>query len=118
MPDAGPQEMEWFNDLQRLSASQENAARFMEEFSRVDVRPLLAGIEVPTIVFHAQHDGAVPFDEGRLLAASIPGARFVSLPGRNHLMLEHEPAWEMFLRELGDFLGWSEPGEASTDSAD
>ena len=38
IPDAGPAEMEWFNDLQRVSASPENAARLMEEFSRVDVR--------------------------------------------------------------------------------
>src|SRR5262245_4869184 len=118
IPDAGPQEMEWFNDLQRLSTSPENAARFMDEFSRVDVRPLLADVKVPTIVFHAQDDGAIPFDEGRLLAASIPGARFVSLPGRNHLMLEHEPAWEMFLNELRDFLGWSEPSDRSADSSD
>jgi pimeloyl-ACP methyl ester carboxylesterase len=72
----------------------------------VDVRPLLAHVKAPTIVFHAQHDGVVPFDEGRRLAAAIPGSRFVPLPGRNHLLLEHEPAWGMFLRELGAFLGW------------
>jgi len=107
IPDAGPEEMEWFNDLQRISASPENAARFMDEFSRIDVRPLLSDIRVPTLVLHSSHDGAVPFDEGRRLAAGIRGARFVSLPSRNHLLLEHEPAWEIFLRELGEFLGWA-----------
>jgi pimeloyl-ACP methyl ester carboxylesterase/DNA-binding winged helix-turn-helix (wHTH) protein len=106
IPDAGPEQMEWFNDLQRISASPENAARLMEEFACVDVRPLMAGITVPTLVFHCQDDGAVPFEEGKLLAASIPGAKFVSLPSRNHLVLEHEPAWKIFLRELGEFLGW------------
>jgi pimeloyl-ACP methyl ester carboxylesterase len=106
IPDAGPSEMEWFDHLQRFSASPENAARFMEEFSRLDVRPLLADINVPTIVFHCQDDRAVPFNEGRLLAAGIRGAKFVPLPGRNHLMLEDEPAWRIFLRELGEFLGW------------
>jgi pimeloyl-ACP methyl ester carboxylesterase/DNA-binding winged helix-turn-helix (wHTH) protein len=110
IPDAGAEEMEWFNDLQRISASPENAARFMEEFSRIDVRSLLPRINVPTIVFHCQEDGAVPFDEGRLLAASIPGAKFVPLPSRNHLLLEHEPAWTIFLRELGGFLGWRQDG--------
>lgn len=79
----------------------------MDAFSRLDVRPLLGTITVPTIVFHSRADGAVPFDEGRRLAASIPGSRFVPLPSRNHLVLEHEPAWGVFLRELGEFLGWS-----------
>jgi pimeloyl-ACP methyl ester carboxylesterase/DNA-binding winged helix-turn-helix (wHTH) protein len=106
IPDAGATEMEWFNDLQRISASPENAARFMEEFSRVDVRPVLADIKVPTLVFHCQDDGAVPFNEGRLLAAGIRGAKFVPLPSRNHLVLEHEAAWTIFLREMGEFLGW------------
>lgn len=106
IPDAGPEEMTWFSDLQRVSTSPENAARLMEAFSVLDVRPLLAEIRVPTIVFHAQHDTAVPFDEGRALAAGIPGSRFVPLPSRNHLLLEHEPAWPLFLQELGAFLGW------------
>jgi pimeloyl-ACP methyl ester carboxylesterase len=103
--------MEWFNDLQRISASPENAARFMEEFSRIDVRALLASIDVPTIVFHCQEEVVVPFNEGRLLAAGIRGAKFVPLPSRNHLILEQEPAWPIFLRELGEFLGWSREQE-------
>ncbi len=106
IPDAGPAELEWFNDLQRISASPENAARLMEEFSRVDVRSVLAKITVPTIVFHCEGDKAVPFNEGRLLAAAIPGAKFVPLPGDNHLVLEHEPAWKIIVRELGEFLDW------------
>jgi len=108
IPDAGAAEMEWFSHLQRVSTSPENAARLMEAFSRIDVRPLLAEIRVPTIVFHAQHDGVVPFDEGRRLAAGIKDAKFIPLPSRNHLLLEHEPAWPVFLRELGTFLGWPE----------
>ena len=71
IPDAGPEEMEWFNDLQQISASPDNAARLMEEFSRVDVVRLLGDIRVPTIVFHSDRDGAVPFNEGRRLAAGI-----------------------------------------------
>jgi DNA-binding winged helix-turn-helix (wHTH) protein/pimeloyl-ACP methyl ester carboxylesterase len=106
IPEAGAAEMEWFNDLQRVSTSPETAGRLMDSFSRVDVRKLLADVKVPAIVFHAQHDGVVPFDEGRLLAAGIPGSTFVPLPSRNHLLLEHEPAWGIFLRELGAFLGW------------
>jgi pimeloyl-ACP methyl ester carboxylesterase/DNA-binding winged helix-turn-helix (wHTH) protein len=108
IPEAGDAEMKWFNDLQRVSASPENAARLINALSLVDVRSLLASVTVPTIVFHAEHDGVVPFDEGRLLAAGIPGAKFVPLPSRNHLLLEGEPAWPIFLRELGAFLGWNQ----------
>ncbi len=72
------------------------------------MRALLGDIQVPTIVFHCEGDAAIPFNEGRRFAANIPGARFVPLPSRNHLLLEHEPAWPILLRELGDFLGWDE----------
>ena len=106
IPDAGPEQMEWFNDLQRISATPESAARLIEEFSRVDVRPVLADVNVPSLVLHCQDDRVVPFDEGRLLAAAIRGARFVPLPSRNHLVLEQEPAWQILLRELSEFLGW------------
>jgi pimeloyl-ACP methyl ester carboxylesterase/DNA-binding winged helix-turn-helix (wHTH) protein len=106
LPDGTPEEADWFDDLQRITAPPENAARFMEEFSRIDVRPILGDIKVPTIVFHSQGDRAVAFDEGRLLAAAIRGATFVPLPGQNHLLLEHEPAWQIVQRQLAQFLGW------------
>jgi DNA-binding NarL/FixJ family response regulator len=54
---------------------------------------------------HAREDAVVPFDEGRLIAGLIPGARFVPLEGRNHVLLETEPAWQDFLREVDGFLG-------------
>jgi pimeloyl-ACP methyl ester carboxylesterase len=66
---------------------------------------LPADVKVPTLIFHSQHDGVVPFEQGRLLAAGIRGSRFVPLPSRNHLLLEREPAWPIFLSELGAFLG-------------
>jgi pimeloyl-ACP methyl ester carboxylesterase len=106
IPDAGAAEMAWFDELQRVSTSPENAARLMDAFSRLDVRPLLASVNVPTLVVHAREDAVVPFDEGRRLAAGIRGAKFVPLSGRNHLLLEREPAWPVFLSELGAFLGW------------
>ncbi len=108
IPDAGAEEMGWFNDLQRVSTTPENAARLMEAFSGLDVRPILRNLKVPTLVIHAREDGVVPFEEGRLLAAGITGSTFVPLASRNHLLLEHEPAWPIFLREIGAFLGWDE----------
>jgi hypothetical protein len=44
-------------------------------------------------------------DEGRKMAAMIPGARFVPLEGRNHVLLENEAAWQHFMAKVRDFLG-------------
>jgi DNA-binding NarL/FixJ family response regulator len=60
---------------------------------------------VPTLVAHARGDAVVPFSEGRLLATRIPHARLLPLAGRNHILLEHEPAWPVFLAELRKFVG-------------
>ena len=46
----------------------------------------------------------VPIDEGRLLASRIPGAEFVELDSRNHILLEHEPAWQRFQEAVLSFL--------------
>lgn len=106
IPDATPEQEEWFDELQRVSTSPENAARLMERDMNIDVRPLLSQVRVPTLVIHCDRDQVVDAEKGRFIAAGIPGARYVSLPSRNHLMLEEEPAWTMFLEELGLFLGW------------
>lgn len=60
---------------------------------------------MPTRVLHARDDAVVPFDVGRRMAAGIPGARLVPLQSRNHLILEHEPAFGRFLEEISAFLG-------------
>jgi pimeloyl-ACP methyl ester carboxylesterase len=104
MPDATKEQADWFNELQRVSSSAENAARYMESIAEADVAPLLSGITVPTLVMHARNEARVPFDAGRRMAASIPGARFVPLEGRNHLFLETEPAFGRFVEEVRAFL--------------
>ena len=106
IPEATPEHEQWFDELQRVSTSPENAARLMEIDDEIDVRPLLPQVKTPTLVVHCDRDRAVPPEKGRLLAAEIPGARYVSLPSANHLMLEEEPAWSLFLEELGLFLNW------------
>jgi DNA-binding winged helix-turn-helix (wHTH) protein/pimeloyl-ACP methyl ester carboxylesterase len=106
MPKATPEHERWFDELQRVSTSPENAARLMELDDNLDVRPLLSRVKAPTLVIHCDRDQAVPAEAGRILATGIPDARYVSLPGANHLMLEEEPAWSLFLEELGVFLNW------------
>jgi pimeloyl-ACP methyl ester carboxylesterase len=101
-----PEHQRWYSDLQRMSASAENAARIMVACDEIEVRSLLSSVTVPTIVFHSDGDRAVPIEEGRILAAEIPNARFVPLASANHLLLAEEPAWGKFLEELAAFLSW------------
>ena len=105
MPDATPEQMSWFNDLERISTSPEMAARYFDELGNVDVLDLLPQVTVPTLVLHAQEDAMVGLGAGRTLAAMIPGARFVPLESKNHILLEDEPAWRRFLAEARSFLG-------------
>jgi pimeloyl-ACP methyl ester carboxylesterase len=105
VPDATPEQWQWFNDLHRISTSPDNAIRLLDELGKIDVVELLSQVKVPTLVMHCRDEVVVPFEEGRLLASRIPGARFVPLEGRNHLLLESEPAWPVFVREVRRFLG-------------
>ncbi|HKN30657.1 MAG TPA: alpha/beta fold hydrolase, partial [Roseiarcus sp.] len=105
IPGGTKEQADWFNELQRISTSPEDAVRNAIAASEIDVSALLSQVTVPTLVMHARDDARVPFDLGRRLAAGIPAARFVSLPSRNHLILEDEPAFPRFLQELRMFLG-------------
>jgi len=105
IPDATPKQMGWFNEMQRLSASPENAVRLQRALSEIDVRHLLGEVETPTLIFHSRNDQAVPFSQGAELASGIPDAQFVPLESRNHILLADEPAWETFTTASRRFLG-------------
>jgi pimeloyl-ACP methyl ester carboxylesterase len=105
VPDATHEQVEWFDALLRAAVRSRDVRRLQHAASIVDVTPLLPAVRAPTLVLHARHDGVAPFEEGRLLASSIPGARFVALESRNHILLEHEPAWARFRDEFRRFLG-------------
>ena len=104
IPGGTPDQHRWFNELERITTSPANAAQFMRVFNDIDVVPLLPLVSCPTLVLHATHDARVPFDEGRLLASLLPGARFVPLESHNHLLLETEPAWQRWCAEVRAFL--------------
>jgi pimeloyl-ACP methyl ester carboxylesterase len=104
IPGGTKAQADWFNELQRVSTSAEDAVRNLIANGDTDVSALLAQVTVPTLVMHSRDDARVPFDQGRRLAAGIPGARFVSLPSSNHLILEDEPAFPRFLEEMRAFL--------------
>jgi pimeloyl-ACP methyl ester carboxylesterase len=114
IPGATVEQMNWFNELQRVTCPTENALKFDDVFSQIDVLELLSKVSVPTLILHAKDDRVVPFELGRQLAALIPGSKFLPLEGGNHILLEGEPAWEAFLHEVRQFVGV--PSEASRSS--
>ncbi len=104
MPTATREQADAFNELQRLSGSPECATRYLETVADLDVRELLSQVQAPTLVIHVRDDPRVPSNLGRELAAGISGARFVALPGKNHVLLEQDPGLACFFEELKDFL--------------
>ena len=104
IPEATKEQMDAFNEFQRLTASPECAVRYIETVSDFDVRHLLGSIKVPTLVMHVRDDPRVPVASSREIAAGIPGAHFVGLPGKNHILLEQDAAVPIFLKEVCEFL--------------
>jgi pimeloyl-ACP methyl ester carboxylesterase/DNA-binding CsgD family transcriptional regulator len=118
IPDANAEQIRWFSDLMRTTTRPELAARILESFGAINVRALLPEVRVPTMVVHARGDARIPFEQGRLLASEIAGARFVTLESRNHILIESEPAWERFREALDDFLGVPEASGAAPTCGD
>jgi pimeloyl-ACP methyl ester carboxylesterase/DNA-binding winged helix-turn-helix (wHTH) protein len=104
LPEGTPEQHQWFNDLAKTMPL-ENALRNREVTDAIDVRREAERVRAPTLVLHARGDGMIPFEIGRQMAAHIPGARFVPLDSRNHVLLETEPAWAQFVDEVRAFLG-------------
>jgi pimeloyl-ACP methyl ester carboxylesterase/DNA-binding winged helix-turn-helix (wHTH) protein len=104
IPGGTVEQMKWFDDLQRVTTSAENAVRIRGAMNNIDVSALLEQVTVPTLVVHCHSDAVVPFEEGRLMAAGISGARFVALEGCNHLILPGEPVSGRFLDAIRSFL--------------
>jgi pimeloyl-ACP methyl ester carboxylesterase/DNA-binding CsgD family transcriptional regulator len=104
IPDATREQLQGFDEIQRSTVSQEGAARLLRTFYDIDVVAAARRVRCPTLVLHATRDARIPFDEGRRAASTIPGAEFVSLDSRNHILLEQDPAWERFFQELARFL--------------
>jgi pimeloyl-ACP methyl ester carboxylesterase len=104
VPKGTPEQITWYTQLQRKAASAENAVRLRTLFDNIDVSELLSAVPVPTLVLHSRHDSVVPFDQGRLFAAAVPNARFVSLESDNHVVMQGEPAFERMIGEIERFL--------------
>ena len=113
IPGGTPEQLQWFKDLCLKTTSGEIVAALLQSRAGVDITASLADVRTPTLVLHARDDEVIPIAEGRLVAGGIPGAEFVELDSRNHILLEHEPAWLRFREAVLAFL---RPDETSRDS--
>jgi pimeloyl-ACP methyl ester carboxylesterase/DNA-binding CsgD family transcriptional regulator len=103
-PHGTPEQIHSMSELQRRASSAENATRTVRSFYEIDVSASAPRVACPTLVIHARGDRRVPFEEGRLVASAIPGARFLMLESESHILLPPDPAYARFFEELRAFL--------------
>jgi hypothetical protein len=104
MPDASAEQSQAFNELLRRTTSPANAVALLQAFYRIDLGDVVPSVSCPTLVLHSRGDSVIWFEQGRSVAGLIPGARFVPLESRNHVLLDTEPAWQQLVEALDDFL--------------
>jgi class 3 adenylate cyclase len=92
----------------RRSASPAAAAALLRMNTQIDIREVLPTIHVPTLVLHRSNDLETNVEEGRWIAGRIPGAKFVELPGTDHLPWVGDQ--DSLLDEIEEFLTGVRPG--------
>jgi pimeloyl-ACP methyl ester carboxylesterase/class 3 adenylate cyclase len=93
----------WWGRFERLGASPAAAIALMRMNSQIDISGILATIRVPTLVIHRTDDVTIDVEGGRYLAEHIPGARYVELPGTDHIPFVDHNAMEI-ADLIGEFL--------------
>ena len=104
VPGATKEQWQWFTDRMRLCCTGRNAARFLAMMESIDVQDLARQVRCPTLVLHSRHETRNPYEEGKLTAALIPNAEFVTLDSANHILLPDEPAWQKLVAEFRRFV--------------
>src|SRR4051812_25668268 len=104
LPSASLDQLKSFIKAQYGSHSGDIAVKLRAALDEIDIVDLLPRVRVPTLVFHCSRDALVPFEQGRRIAASIPGAKFVALDSDNHALLPEEPAWTDFADQTERFF--------------
>jgi pimeloyl-ACP methyl ester carboxylesterase len=104
MPEASQEQMQWFNEFQKLCGPGENIAQFRALFDDMNVSGLLQKVNVPTLVLHSDRDSVAPLSEGKLLASRIAGALFVQLNSPNHMLFETERDFPKMIDNIEKFI--------------
>jgi pimeloyl-ACP methyl ester carboxylesterase len=105
IPDATAEQSRCFNEAEHSSATPEMAEKLLDVVADINVVGLLPNVKMPTLILHCRNDTIVPFSLGQELASRIPGAKFVPLEGRNHIILADDSAHRGFLNAVFSFLG-------------
>ncbi len=113
LPTAPASVLDAYDELHKNSVSGPMAARYMKAFFELDARADAAQVRCPTLVMHVSGDSLILQREGELVASLVPGARWVSVPGRNHLPLATDPGWPTLEREMTQFLAMLEATEGT-----
>jgi len=95
--------LQWFARLERAAASPGSVRALMEANYEIDVRHLLSTIQAPTLILHRAGDKLVPVNMGRYLAEHIPGAKYVEIPGTDHMVLDQETQ-DIIADEIEEFI--------------
>ena len=109
-PNADPSEAAWFQRRGRAGLSPAGVRDFILMNSKADIRDVLPSVQCPTLVLHRTGDLDASVDEGRYIAARVPGARFVELPGDDHVPFDD---LDQILDEAEEFLTGSRPASQS-----
>jgi pimeloyl-ACP methyl ester carboxylesterase len=95
--------LQWFARIERAAASPGSVRALMRANYEIDVRHLLPTIQAPTLILHRAGDKLVPVNSGRYLAEHIPGAKYVEIPGTDHLVLDQETQ-DVIADEIEEFI--------------
>jgi pimeloyl-ACP methyl ester carboxylesterase/DNA-binding CsgD family transcriptional regulator len=106
-PSWSPADRAAFTAVQRVCADAEMAARLLELIYETDVREDLTRVRAPALVVHREHDRAMRLRGGREIAALLPRAELVTLPGDAHLPWHGDG--DAVLRAIAPFLGITAP---------
>ncbi len=103
--------VEWFARLERASASPGAILALMRANYGIDVRHVLSAIQAPTLILHRVGDRTVPVEAGRYLAQHIGGARYVELPGDDHLLQAFDQeTLDLLIDEIEEFVTGTRSG--------
>ncbi len=102
--------MQWFGRLERASASPGSILALLQANYDIDVRHVLGTIQAPTLILHRVGDKTVPVEAGRYLAQHIHAAKYVELPGEDHLLQAYDrDTLDRLIDEIGEFVTGARP---------
>jgi len=112
IPGATEEQMTWLDELQRVAVTADTLFKARQQRVLADATDDLPRLTMPTLILHSVDDRMNDFELSRTLASYVPDARLVPLESSNHIVLDHEPAWGVFVDEVSRFMAADGPVSA------